>query len=69
MIEQQELELLAEIVKRMPRRSRQVFTMRKTYGLTQEEIAERLRISLLTVEKLLQEAVLALADGLFQRTQ
>ena len=67
--DQQELELLAEIVERMPRHARQVLTMRKTYGFSHQQIADRLGLSLLLVEKHLAAAVIALADGLCERTQ
>jgi RNA polymerase sigma factor (sigma-70 family) len=45
----QELEILTEAIQSLPDRCRQIFTLRKVYGLSQVEIAERLRISENTV--------------------
>ena len=45
----QELELLTEAIQTLPDRCRQIFTLRKVYGLSQAEIAQRLRISENTV--------------------
>lgn len=47
---QQELDLLAEAVRQLPDRCRQVMTLRLLYGLPQKEIAVRLRISEHTVK-------------------
>jgi RNA polymerase sigma factor (sigma-70 family) len=47
---QQELEMLADAIRTLPARCRQVFTLRKIYGLSQREIGERLGISESTVE-------------------
>lgn len=47
----QELALLTAAVSRLPTRCRQVFTLRKAYGLTQKEIAAELDISENTVEQ------------------
>jgi RNA polymerase sigma-70 factor (ECF subfamily) len=46
----QELALLTEAIQSLPARCRQVFTLRKLYGLSQREIAARLGISESTVE-------------------
>lgn len=46
----QELEILAEAIRTLPDRCRQVFTLRKIYGLSQREVAARLGISENTVE-------------------
>lgn len=46
----EELELLAEAIRVLPDRCRQVLTLRKIYGLSQKEIASRLGISEHTVE-------------------
>lgn len=46
----QELELLTQAVQSLPKRCRQVLTLRKIYGLSQKEIAAKLRISEATVE-------------------
>lgn len=45
----QELELLTEAIQSLPDRCRQIFTLRKVYGLSQPEIAERLGVSENTV--------------------
>jgi len=47
----QELALLTAAVARLPTRCRQVFTLRKVYGLSQKEIAAELEISENTVEQ------------------
>lgn len=45
----QELELLTEAIQSLPDRCRQIFTLRKVYGLPQAEIAARLGLSENTV--------------------
>ena len=45
----QELELLTEAIQSLPNRCRQIFTLRKVYGLSQAEIAEKLGVSENTV--------------------
>ncbi len=45
----QELELLTEAIQALPDRCRQVFTLRKVYGMSQGEIAAKLGISEHTV--------------------
>ena len=45
----QELELLTAVIQLLPDRCRQVFTLRKVYGLAQRDIAARLGISERTV--------------------
>jgi len=63
----QELALLAEVVGELPKRYRQVFTLRRVYGLSQREIAQDLGISETTVEQLLARAVRRCAAALFAR--
>lgn len=63
----QELALLAECVGELPERCRQAFTLRRVYGLSQAEIAERLGISEGTVEQLIARAVRRCAEYLFAR--
>jgi RNA polymerase sigma-70 factor (ECF subfamily) len=53
----QELALLTAAVARLPARCRQVFTLRKVYGLSQKEIAAELRISENTVEQHLAQGL------------
>ena len=45
-----ELEMLADAMRALPDRCRQVFTLRKIYGISQKEIAVQLGISEHTVE-------------------
>jgi RNA polymerase sigma factor (sigma-70 family) len=45
----QELELLTEAIQSLPDRCRQIFTLRKVYGLSQSEIAQQLGVSENTV--------------------
>lgn len=45
----QELEILTQAIQSLPDRCRQIFTLRKVYGLSQKEIAARLRVSECTV--------------------
>jgi len=63
----QELALLTRAVARLPERCRQVFTLRKVYGLSQKEIAAELKISENTVEQHLAKGTrlcsAALADS------
>lgn len=46
----EELQHLIEAIESLPKRCRQVMTLRKIYGLSQKEIAARLSISVNTVE-------------------
>lgn len=62
----QELALLASAVEQLPARCRQVFTLRKVYGFSQKEIAERLQISENTVEQHLTKAARRCAQVLFE---
>jgi RNA polymerase sigma-70 factor (ECF subfamily) len=61
----QELALLARAVSRLPTRCRQVFTLRRVYGLSQKEIAARLKISENTVEQHLSKALRLCSQALF----
>jgi RNA polymerase sigma-70 factor (ECF subfamily) len=63
----QELALLAEVIADLPKRSRQAFTLRRVYGLSQREIAQRLEIREETVEQMLARAVRRCAEALFAR--
>jgi RNA polymerase sigma factor (sigma-70 family) len=53
----EELALLREAMHALPTRCRQVFTLRKLYGLSHREIAERLGISEKTVEEQVNRAM------------
>jgi len=63
----QELTLLSEVVADLPRRIRQAFTLRRVYGLSQQEIAQHMGISEKTVEQLLVRAVRRCARALCAR--
>jgi RNA polymerase sigma-70 factor (ECF subfamily) len=63
-IRRQELDLLAEAVRSLPERCRQVFLLRKIQGLSQQEIALRLGISENTVETLVAKGAHRCADYL-----
>ncbi len=60
----QELKRVAAVVAGLPDRCRQVFTLRKVYGMTQKEIAGRLKISENTVEQHLTKAARRCAEQL-----
>lgn len=48
-VRNQELEILTSAIQSLPDKCRQIFTLRKVYGMTQREIAEELEISTRTV--------------------
>lgn len=48
-VRNQELEILTSAIQSLPDRCRQIFTLRKVYGMTQQEIAKELDISTRTV--------------------
>jgi len=50
-IDREELHRLAQLISSLPGRVRDVFTLRRVYGLSQREVAERLGIAESTVEK------------------
>jgi RNA polymerase sigma-70 factor (ECF subfamily) len=64
LVARDELKRLRAIVEALPTQQRRVFTLRKVYGLPPGEIAERLGLSVSTVEKHLVKAVRACADAL-----
>ncbi len=64
---QQELDLLAEAVRTLPDRCRQVMTLRLLYGLSHKEIAAELRISEHTVKAQLAKGMRRCADFLGTR--
>ena len=50
-IDRDELHRLAGMIARLPGRVREVFTLRRVYGLSQREVAEKMGIAESTVEK------------------
>lgn len=64
---QQELDLLAEAVRVLPDRCRQVMTLRLLYGFSQKEIAAELRISEHTVKAQLAKGMRRCAGYLGER--
>jgi RNA polymerase sigma factor (sigma-70 family) len=66
-IRRQELDLLAEAVRSLPERCRQVFLLRKIQDLSQREIASRLSISENTVESLVAKGTRRCAEYLRAR--
>jgi RNA polymerase sigma-70 factor (ECF subfamily) len=64
---QQELALLAEAVRGLPERCRQVLTLRLLYGMPHREIAAELRISEHTVKAQLAKGMRRCADFLAER--
>ncbi len=62
-----EFELLAEAISRLPERCQMVFVMHKVHELPQAEVAERMGISLKTVEKHLRLGMAACRAHLQQQ--
>jgi RNA polymerase sigma-70 factor (ECF subfamily) len=63
----QELALLLETIASLPDRCREALTLRKLYGLSQREIAQRLAITESTVEKHVAYGVRLCADRMFAK--
>ena len=64
LVARDELKRLRAIVEALPTQQRRVFTLRKVYALPPAEIAERLGLSVSTVEKHLVKAVRGCAEAL-----
>ena len=64
LVARDELRRLRAIVEALPAQQRRVFTLRKVYGMSPQAIAERLGLSVSTVEKHLVKAVRGCADAL-----
>jgi RNA polymerase sigma-70 factor (ECF subfamily) len=63
-IDREELHRLAQLIASLPGRVRDVFTLRRVYGLSQREVAERLGIAESTVEKHMARGFLLMLDSL-----
>lgn len=61
-LDAEETERVMKMVEALPDLTRQVVTLRKTYGLSQDEIAKRLNITPQQVEDELVKAINAFAD-------
>ncbi len=57
-------EIINSIIEGVPSRRKEIFLLRKMEGLTRNEIAERLDISIITVDNQLMKANIYLKDQL-----
>jgi len=64
-IDRDELMRLADMIARLPGKVREVFTLRRVYGLSQREVAEKLGLAESTVEKHMAKGFLIMLE-LFQ---
>lgn len=62
LIDRDELRRLAEVIAAMPGQTRQAFILRRVHGLSQRQIAVRMRLSESTVEKHIARGVRSLID-------
>ncbi len=63
----EELEVLTEAIQSLPDRCRKIFTLRKVYGMSQKDIAERMGISICTVSAQLTIGVRKCTDFMESR--
>jgi len=63
---EQELEVLVRAVERLPERCREIFILRRVYGMGQKQIAQTLGIAVNTVEQHVSKATRRLAADLGQ---
>lgn len=63
-IDREELHRLAQFIAALPGRVRDVFTLRRVYGLSQREVSERLGMAESTVEKHMARGFLLMLDQL-----
>jgi len=63
----QELEILTEAIQSLPDRCRQIFTLRKVYGMAQPDIAKKLGVSEHTVSAQLTIGVHKCTDFMRRR--
>jgi RNA polymerase sigma factor (sigma-70 family) len=63
----EQLAEVANVLMELPPRTRAIFLMRRLDGMKYEEIAERLGLSLSSVEKLMRRALMHLTDRLEER--
>jgi len=61
-IDRDELHRLAGVIARLPGRVREVFTLRRVYGLSQREVAQKMAIAESTVEKHMARGFLLLLE-------
>jgi RNA polymerase sigma-70 factor (ECF subfamily) len=64
----EEIRMLEAELEKLPRRTREIFLLRKVDGLSQRETAKRLRVSEPTVERHLRKGILHLANALNRTT-
>jgi RNA polymerase sigma-70 factor (ECF subfamily) len=69
LVGREELRLLARLVQELPPQCRRVFTLRKIHDLSPHAIAERLGLSVSTVEKHLVKALRRCSEGLARNDQ
>lgn len=61
---QQELRLVGRLIERLPAQCREAFTLRRVEGLSQQEIAARMRLSENTVEKHICKGIRLLMESM-----